>query len=280
MFNDWAIRKWSKALSDGFPLDQATFLVCSIIPLSFIEMVDGDNYVVVNLSDIRKYTNVVKEGCDFLVSKGYAKWLTKNRQHNNRDYDQIAIGTSPDFITAVYYFEASKRISTATKTSRGAENSREKTDYTDTIEVLDEWFEKYKVFCNKVNLKSKAEKIHKKIKTVLDNVIATNKITPIELLTYLDCVNAMIYDWTDVPNSYSNIKLRNTAKQVIQKTTPDNIIKVVPYFVENYPKTAKQGYEETNIYNLSFHFTSMLNKVNGRSRRTVKRNKGYEDDKL
>lgn len=279
MFNDWAIRKWSKVLSDKFPLDQASFLICSIIPLSYIEVIEEENFVVVNLSDIRKYTHFVKEGCDFLVSKGYAKWLTKDKRNNNQDYNQIAIGTSVDFINATYYFEISKRITEATKVANGGKISQS-IDYSDTVKILDDWFERYKIFCNKINLSSKAEKVHKKIKIVLTNVTKSNKITPIELLTYLDCVNAMIYDWTDVPNSYSNIKLKSVAKQVIAKTTPNNIIKVIPYFVENYPTTAKQGYEETNIYNLSFHFSSMLRKVNGKSNRTKGKNRGYDDDKL
>ena len=281
MFNDWAIRKWSKVLSDDFSLDKATFLICSLIPISYIDIVDDENFVVVNLSDIRKYTNVVKEGCDFLVKNGYAKWLTKNRQYNNTDYDQISIGTSPDFITAVYYFEASKRISTSIPTKQTTavkKSSIDKNNISDTITLLDEWYEQYKIFCAKIHSKSKAEKIHAKIKTVLDNVIITGNMTPVELLTYLDCLNAMKNDWLDIPNSYTNIKLKQMAKQVIAKTTAENLLKLIPYYVDNYPKIAKQGFEETNVYNLSFHFTSMMNKMNGS--KVGNKTKTYDDDKL
>ena len=41
IFNDWAIRKWSMVLGDDFALDKATFLLCSIIPLSYIEISDN-----------------------------------------------------------------------------------------------------------------------------------------------------------------------------------------------------------------------------------------------
>ena len=282
MFNDWAIRKWSKVLSDDFPLDKATFLICSLIPISYIDMVDDENFVVVNLSDIRKYTNVVKEGCDFLVKEGYAKWLTKNRQYNNTDYDQISIGTSIDFITAVYYFEASKRISTSIPVKQSSVSKRRisKNDISETIELLDEWYESYKIFCAKIHSKTKAEKIHGKIKLILNNVIATGNMTAVELLSYLDCVNAMRNDWLDVPTSYNNnYKFMAMAKQVLAKTTAENLLKLVPYYVDNYPKTAKEGFEETNIYNLSFHFTAMMTKMNKKTG-VKSKTQNYDDDKL
>lgn len=281
MFNDWAIKGWSKALSTDFPLDRATFILCSIVPLSYIEMVGDENFVVVDLSEIRKHTNMGKAGCDFLVSEGLAKWLHNGKINDLKDYKQIAIGTSSDYVTADYYFQKTNRISTVVNTPvAGNKYILNGDEFLVTIERMDELFERYKVFCNKVNLKSQAEKVHTKIKTILKNIAANGNITPVELLGYLDCVNAMVYDWTDIPKTYSNIKMKNTAKQVIAKTTSDNIIKVVPYFVEYYPEIAKEGYEETNIYNLNFHFTSMMKKMqkNTNSKRT--RKAGYEEDRL
>ena len=87
----------------------------------------------------------------------------------------------------------------------------------------------------------------------------------------MDCVNAIFYDWTDVPNTYSNPKLRAVAKKIIGRTTADNLVKLVPYYVEHYPTIARAGYEETNIFNLDFNFNSMLMKVNSSKGSTKKK---------
>ena len=279
---DWAIKKWTLALSNDFTLDAVSFLVSSILPLVQIETKGTDNLLVVELSEIRKYTNLAKQGCDLLVKNGVAKWV--NDAKGRISYDKIAVGTTNDYVSAIYYFEKTNRITQAIKSPLKTRTSRIKkttnlTDFGDTIQILDDWYARYSVFCSKVSLHSKAEKIHDKIKNVIINVKNTGTITPVELLTYLDCVNAMIYDWTDVPNTYSNIKLRQVAKKIIAKSTADNIIRIVPYYAENYPNIAKQGYEETNIYNLDFHFTSMLMKA---TKGKVGKNKpkNYNDDKL
>ena len=105
-------------------------------------------------------------------------------------------------------------------------------------------------------------------------------MTNVDLLTYLDCVNAMVYDWTDVPTNYTDIKTKQVAKGIVNKYTIEDIIKVVPYFVENYPTNAKEGYEDTNIYTLNFSFQSMLIKMKGKNRVNRGTRKTYEDDRL
>ena len=273
MINDWAIKKWSKALADSFPLDSGTFLLASIIPLSYIEQRNGENFMVVDLAEIRKYTRMAKDGCDFLVDKGYAKWM------NTSEYDKIAIGVAKDFVTTMYYFEKKNRISDSMSSlSASKKDTINPIDIDETIVKLDRWFETYKTFCEKVNLGQKAEKIYSRMMVTIKNVKYSHKITPRELLLYLDCVNAMLYDWTDIPEKYTN-KLTDRAKEVSGKTTAENIIKLIPYYVEHYPTIAKKGFEETNIYNLSFHFNTILSRMNGGNRPAAKR-KGFGDDKL
>jgi hypothetical protein len=277
IFNDWAIRKWSMVLGDDFALDKATFLLCSIIPLSYIEISDNENLVLVDLAEIRKYTNVVKEGCDFLVSNGYAKWVVTNSKDPNKAHDKIAIGTSPNFVRCVYYFEKSKIVSASV--SKIVETPNNQTyDFSETIDKLDVMMENYKKYCTKIKLHSKPDKLFKKIKQALTKA-QTGSLTISEFMGYLDSVNAMVYEWTDVPNTYTNPKENAVAKKVLGMTTPDKLIKVVPYFVENYPNWAKPGYESVNIYTFSMHFQTALMKMNGATGKR-KTPKTYTDDKL
>lgn len=277
MFNNFSIKKWSYVLSDSFPLDKTTFLLCSIIPLSYLEEIRDEMLIVVDLKDIRKYTNVVKEGCEYLINKGVAKWVTEpNKEIEQRS---IAIGHSPDYVSEKYFFE---KTAVPIKEALNEEPSKssvvDSSQFSDTVETLDTWFTKYKNFCSKIKLNSKAEKVYDKVKSVIKKA-KDGKMTNVDLLTYLDCVNAMVYDWTDVPNSYTDIKTKQVAKGIVNKYTIEDIIKVVPYFVENYPLTAKVGYEDTNIYMLNFSFQSMLVKMKGK-RPGNRVRKTYEDDNL
>ncbi len=276
IFNDWAVRKWSMVLADEFALDKATFLLCSIIPLSYIELGDDENLVVVDISEIRKYTNIVKEGCDYLVSKGYAKWVINNSKDPNSSNNKIAIGTSPNFIRCVYYFEKHNIISASVP--KIAETTKNLTyDFTLTIDKLDIMMKNYKKYCSRIKLQSKPDKIFTKIKAVLTKA-QTGSLTISEFMSYLDCVNAMVYEWTDVPNNYTNPKENAVAKKVLGMTTVDNLINVVPYFVENYPNWAKPGYESINIFTFSMHFQTALMKMRGTVGKRSQKN--YSNDKL
>lgn len=279
-FNDWAIRKWSAVLADTLPVDKATFLLCSIIPLSYVEMSYAENLVVVDVADIRKYTNVVKEGCDLLVSMGYAKWVVNHTDPNKNDptkgADKLAIGYSPNFVRCIYYIEKNNISNSVPKIADTPKNLTY--DFSTTIDKLDEFMDRYKVYCTKVRLAGKPDKIYKKIKEVLTKVQTTGTITSTDLLTYLDCVTAMVYEWTDVPNSYRNPKELATAKKVVGMTTADKLIEVVPYFVENYPNWAKDGYESVNIFTFGIHFKTAILKMNGITKTNKKVN--IENDNL
>lgn len=292
MFNSDAIKKWSSILSPECSIDPKSYLICSIIPLSYIEMVGNDNLIVVDLGDIRKHTKFVKEGCDYLVSLGFAKWVTYGVTNPKEPYSKISIGSSTSIMSApTYYFEQKKqaftkatstgRFSGTTSTKKANTPKRVNTsnsqdfDFGDTIQILDTWFAKYQKFCLKVNLNAKATKVYDKIKAVIDKA-KKGKMNSTDVLIYLDCVNAMIYDWIDIPSSY-NIKVKQVAKKVLVKTTNDKLISLIPYYAENYPKTAKVGYEETNIYNLDFHFNSMLSGV---GKKKPKSKSNFEADGL
>lgn len=259
-----AIEVWNKVFAEDFILDKATFLLASIIPISTINTGDNENYVMVSLNDLRKYTKFAKQGCDMLVEKGFAKWHYSD--DNKKELEGIAIGTCPDFLNVSYYFEAHKRFNKASIASQrmkpGARSNvpQEVTaDFTDTIAVLDTWFTRYKIFCAKANKSSLAERVFASVKKVLDKA-KTGQMDAPDLLLYLDCCNAMLYDWTDIPPQ-NNIKLKNMAKQVLVKHNAETLINVVPYFVEHYPTFAKETYEDTNIYMLSFHIGTTLKRM-------------------
>jgi len=292
--NDWAIRKWNMALSKEFTLDRATFLITSIIPLSYVEMLGDKNYIVVNYSDIEKHTKFAKEGCEYLIDRKFAKWGSEYKMaefdgkeiftSTSIDTNILVIGEASSLIRNSYYFE--NILSNEVKKTSVTDNKLEvetvpqiSIDISKTISWLDEWFGRYKEFCSKIRLIEKPKKIEAKIKEFVQKVKSGKKIVHTDLLSYLDCVNAMVNEWTDVPERYTDIKQRQVATKVIGMTTAENLLKVVPYFVEHYPSWAKVGYESTNIYMLSFHISTCLTKMNGK-KRVKKSDISYDDDKL
>lgn len=296
--NDWAIEKWEDILSTKHVIDRASFLVASIIPLAYVAQDEYASYIAVDLEDIRKSTKFVKEGADFLVSEGYAKWLMpKGKEPKDRvcDYATIIIGTVGDLFSMRpknhYFFESKGRITSSLKTPRvnaslgnrlGTKAEAKDEDaptFDETVKVLDSMFENYKVFCAKIRSTAKPEKVHERIKKVIIKAKKGQRLTETDLLAYLDCVNAMVLEWLDIPTTY-NIKQRQMAKTLVNRFSTEDIINGIPYFVENYPLMAKAGFEDTNIYMASFHFGKTLQKMKGRRTRGGTTKKTFENDNL
>jgi hypothetical protein len=99
-----------------------------------------------------------------------------------------------------------------------------------------------------------------------------------DLLTYLDCVNAMVGSWRNVQDKFTNHKERAVAKKIVSMYSPKDIIRVVPYFVENYHEWAKEGFSDTNIYMLSFQFSTAKNRLD--KKQGVRTKKRYDEDRL
>ena len=161
--NLWSIRKWSKALTQDFPLDTGTFLIVSIIPISYLEDINGEFLAVVDLSEINKFTQFTKQGCDKLVELGFAKWVSIG----GNPFEKIAIGSSTNFMTTNYYFDKPKKVVEEVGTTMKATNKQDVIDIKETVVLLDSWFVKYNDFCAKASLKSRADKVHSKLLTVL-----------------------------------------------------------------------------------------------------------------
>lgn len=276
MTNEWAIKKWSMVLSDKTMLDKPSFLICSILPLAYIEFVNNENLLLVNVADVRKYSNVVKAGFDLLVKSGYAKWIVDSKNKDpNEGHTRIAVGTTEDFYNVQYYFELRENLAKETVMVTNAVPTE---DWSGLVAVLDEWHSKYTYFCKKSHIPAKSVKAFDTIKAVLTKAKTTGKIASGDLLNYLACVNAMICEHTDIVLN-SSPKALAVAKGIIAKTKVRDLMEVVPYFVEHYPSIAKSGYEETNIYMLSVHVTNMVIRMRKAQGGTTKSQlKGYDDD--
>jgi len=282
------LKTWSFILSDECVLDKASFLIASVLPLGYLDMSGGENSIVIDLEDIKKHTNKAKEGLEVIANSGYGKW--------DKSGTLLTIGYSDTPLSTFYIFEsikgdpsgkpAKQKVNTPVKTSGfdkpipRQEAEEELFDFSETIEVLNHMHSSYEHFCIRMKLKSQSELVKKKIKAVLDKA-KVGKMDETGLLTYLACVNAMVMEWNAIPQRFSNIKERQMAKGILMQSSPDKLIRVIPYFVEHYPDLASEGKEDTNIYMLKFNMVAMARRMGlVKKNKQSKKNTSYGDDKL
>lgn len=278
---------WSFALSDDFPLDKTTYLLTSIIPLSYVmELNNGEQVIAVDISDIRSMTKSASEGCRLLVAEGLAKWVEEpiyDRRNPTSTHSSIAIGYAENFMPRKFYFEdivvSSLKVTEFTEKiihkRKPAKNK--KYDFSEVMDGLLIWTQKFRQYCTNISRNASYMYVTDRLREILDNA-EREKFTATDFIDYLDCVNAIVYDRTTIDKEKKgNIKMRTVAKSLIEKHNIPRIIEIVPYFVENYPNIADPKYMDTNIFMLNSHFDKMQ-LMKDREKKPTKKN--YEDDEL
>ncbi len=243
------MKLWGKALNSQLLVDTNTFLITSILPLGYVEQAtkDGEpDKMIVDVADIKKLTTYAEEGIERLVKCGWALF------HDGRK--SIVIGSSKNFINTTYFFTGGQQQRGPVKSA--GETIADDPDMTATLEALDKMHDTYTKFCSKMALQQNADKVFTKVNSTLKAAYA-GKFTPTGLLSYLSGVNAMVNDWVAIPATYTGKEL-GLAKGIIEKIDTKRLIQLVPFYVTEYPRNARKGYEETNILNLHYNITTLL----------------------
>lgn len=279
---------WSFALSDDFPLDKRTYLLGSIMHLAYVNVTEqGEKLIAIDLSDIRQLTKCASEGCRFLVEEGLAKWIdTTDKKDPTQAPNSISIGTTSDFIKSRYYFEdivVGSLRSTGFSDKVVHKRKAGKVKIHDFSAVMDDLLphlNSYREYCARISRNAMYATVSDTLRRIFDDA-EHGKFTPNDCIDYLDCVNAIVYDRTDIEGGKkANVKIRATAKSLIEKYNMEKIIKLVPYFVVNYPNVADPKYMDTNIFMLNMKFTSMQLMMDRVTKTSSHTQKDYDNDSL
>ena len=266
-FNNWALKKWSLIFSAQTRFDPCSYLLTSLVPLSYIKIHQGGKYAVVDLEELKTHTALALQGCKFLVSEGCAQWIefTENPKDGSSKIEDnsrgiLAIGKVKGFNSIAYFMEELL----PENQEEFVETMREQVSdsFADSIQDIDTLFISYNEYCAKAGLSGKASQIYRMIKNLI-NKSRASKLNRVEFLEYLYCINTVVYDLSDVPKVDKKHKELATANQIVMKLSSEELIQIVPYFVQNFHKFARKGAEETSIYNLSFNLTTILTKMRG-----------------
>lgn len=268
-FNDWALKKWSLIFSAETRFDKNSYLITSIVPISYIKLHQGSKFVVVELEDLRRHTPWALQGCKHLVTEGCAQWIEFTESPKGLDsiddHSQgiLAIGKVKGFGSAITYFMEEtlpERQEEFIETLKVSGDDA----YAKAMETIDAVYVTYEEYCNKNGLSSKASQIYRRTKNKVNQARAS-KMTRNDLLEYLYLINAMVFDLSDVPTNFnSKFKELTTATSIASKLPNEELIQLIPYFVLNYHNFARKGSEETTIYNLSFNLNTCLTKMRGK----------------
>lgn len=278
---------WSFAMSDDFPLDRRTYLIASILHLAYVYVDDyGDKFIAVDLSEIRKLTKNASQGCTFLVEEGLAKWIeVADRRDPTQTPRSISIGTTTNFIDAKYYFD--EIIVTSMKPTRGFATDKivhkrkagatKLYDFSDVMDDAMEHLNTYRAYCTRISRNAMYATVSGTLKKVLDDA-ETGKLAPNDLIDYLDSYNAIVNQRTSMEGGKkASVKVRSVAKSLLEKHNIERIIRLVPYFVLNYPNIADPRYMDTNIFMLNMKFDAMQLMMQ-RDNLTKPTKKKYGDD--
>lgn len=266
-FNDGALKKWSLLFSADTLLDKASFLIASLVPISFVQMHKGTNYVVVDLEDLKTHTAMALRGCKYLVEAGFATWLqfTENPENSTEIDDNsigiLAIGKMKGFRSNSFIFFMEEVL--PKEKSEEVVKNMHNDNYSSALGMIDEHFGRYEKYCDKNGYPNVPIKLYRDIKIIF-NKSKAGKLTRSEFLQYLYLMNSMVYDMIKIPTQKEmdgKMAELKVANQIVTSVTPEDAIQLVPFFVLNYHKFARKGSEETSIYNLKFNLTTVLKRM-------------------
>lgn len=267
VFNNWALKKWSLIFSAETRFDPNSYLLTSLVPISFIKIFKGRKYVVADLEEIREHTPLALRGCKQLVDSGCAQWIEFKecpKEHSDKLEDCstgiLAIGMLKGFNSITYFMEETGQTSQEEFVEELVIEGEAST--AETMQIIDRVFKTYQNYCERNGLHARAGQVYRQVKNLMSKARAT-KWNRTEFLEYLYLVNTIVYDLSDVPNVTKKFKELSTSTNIISQLTSEELIQIVPFFVLNYHTFAKKGYEETNIYNLSFHLKTILTRMRG-----------------
>lgn len=305
--NTWAVKKWSEYLNPNntYDIDINTFLVTSLVPFASIYIKGGTNYIAIELEDIRKITAVASNGFKQIVDSGYGIWLEYTetpKEYKSALHDcsvgVLAIGTLKGINKASFYMDtlnnSTRKVEAIQKPKRDrsgrtsttkietAEQPNTPSVYTDTLKVIDECMVNYLEYAKKNGAVNKANQIYRGV-TEFINTCKTRKPRRDEFYNYLSSVNAIVNDLHSI--NKGSVKELATSTKVLNLLTKEEVVGIIPYYVLHFHEIARKGQYETNIYNLSFQLTTILQKyrtsLDGKtSKKYERKQRGYTDDSL
>lgn len=279
MLDKETVSIWTKLIKGNYDINIPTFLISSLLPYSEVLIDGGDGIVAVNIKDLKSTGgSIIGEGIKLLISSGVAR----------EDNGYLVIGYSPRLReTRLFLLDNNELSSTKTKVTTfskttGGKSLTETTkifDFSDLLEELTPLLDRYKKFSETVGQPGSYNIIKDKLNSIITKG-ESGKITGGDLIAYLNCINSLVYEWSMVPTQNStNSKYLACAKSILTQYSLDKVLEVIPYFVENYPKIASKGWEDTNVFTLKTHFNKMyLAKTQTTTK--VKRTQYVEEDRL
>ena len=296
------LKKWSEFLAGNYDFDIETFLVTSLIPYSYTYMHKKGKYLAVDLEDIRKHTAVASKGFKAIVDKGFGVWLNYTetpKEHKSALHDcsvgTLALGTMIGFNKVEFYMENiggnednSKSLDRRIRRGVNIKKDNPSDDKTKSFAVIKAVIESqmisYREYADRNGAGNQASKIYREVISFIDGCKA-KKPDRTEFLYYLYNVNAIVYDLHSVPKLERKYKELSTATNIVKQLTAEELAGIVPYYVLHFHEFARKTQSETNIYNLSFQLTTILQNyrtsLNGTDNKKTRTKKlGYEDDSL
>lgn len=275
MLDNESLQLWTKLIKGDYDIHVPTFLIGTLIPFTENLYDNGDGLLGVNIKELKTGGTIVTAGIKLLIESGFAK---------EKD-GFLILGYSPRMRdTQLFLFEqkelAVKRTKTASFNTAG-KKSIIQVERIFNFEELSKSFTndliQYKTFCNTIGQPGSYNIVKDKLTELLTKG-ESGTIAPKDLLQYIDCHNAIVYEWTSLPKNITSNKA-SVAKMILNQYPLDRIFEVVPYFVRNYPKTAEKGWEETTIFTLKTHFNRMFLEMS-KHKPKQKIQYGAEEDRL
>ena len=299
IYSNAGLQKW-RVIDDSFPLNRASFLIASMLSLSYVEEVDekGKLLCLVDLKALRQHgaTNA-QEQCNYLVELGFAYYMENRTTGINkrtglpetyyakrcnaserRTPPRIAIGEATQYTDVRFFFEMkAKSIETVDIIGASAEDAKALS--VEFKEKLNRYMDGFDTLCIQRRQPNRPIEIEN-LMSDIHRQAQMHKLTAKNLLLYIECIRCIVYGELSIsPPETFGVKIQGTATKVLGRM-PNNIqmLEMVVYFVENLHLLG-DGCKEATIFTLSFNFNKIKTMLYGKA--NVKRkSEDFDNDRL
>lgn len=244
-YHKQAFKDWGLILAPSFSIfDRAPFLLGSLIAISELYFDGKHNLSVVSIDRIPVEPKLRDQAIQVL----------KDRRFVRVENGQLILGIATGFSKVEYYFmDGVLDDNSIAETSERIGDIKDDPDFVEFLADLNTKFGKYEAYLNRVHKPELAAQLGAKLKKIINSVYTSGEFQPNELCVYLLCFTAMHNEYRDVPFMGITAKERGQAKNLIRIIDGRNMLKLVPFFLDNFPKLTPAigtilGFKDKIIY--------------------------------
>jgi hypothetical protein len=248
------IRDWKHLVDSSSDVDLSLFYLSSLVPISYIEFnkpgelvgspvfVDMDKIEeIIGYSDVKN--KIVKNSDKIVINKVIENLIEKGLIQVDINFPRrFCIAYTNSFSSLKYLFEKNESVEFgSSNTVNKVESFVSLPEFSNTVLLIEKILEQYKLVCKRSNKPiTYFIRFEKHIYSLITVAIKNKMFTQPEFWDFFQYLSYAKIGLVEEPQRFSPTKSTKYVKPLLKKSKIEFLLKIVPFYLEIYPKLAKR----------------------------------------